>query len=78
MMSLEERELGDMDQPTISNISTEDLQNLSFLKDNVPLYIEKMGEQRGQFDIPTLELFPVTSLEIRKVDGKPVLVLRSS
>lgn len=67
-----------MDQPTISNISTEDLQNLSFLKDNVPLYIEKIGEQRGQFDIPTLELFPVTSLEIRKVDGEPVLVLRSS
>ena len=54
------------------------MQNLSFLKDNVPLYIEKMGEQRGQFDIPTLELFPVTLLEIRKVDGKPVLVLRSS
>lgn len=67
-----------MDQPTMSNISTEDLQNLSFLKDNVPIYIEKMGKKRGQLDIPTLELFPVTSLEIRKVNGKPVLVLRSS
>ena len=67
-----------MGQPIVSNISTEDLQNLSFQKDNVPLYIEKMGEQIGQFDIPTLELFPVTSLEIRKVDGKSVLVLRSS
>ena len=67
-----------MGQPIVSNINKEDLQNLSFLKDSVPLYIEKMGEQRGQFDIPTLELFPVTSLEIRKVDGKSVLVLRSS
>lgn len=71
-MSLEESELGDMDQPTInSSIILKDIKSISF-DENTPLMLEIMEG----YD-PHLVLVPVTSLEVRRTEEGLVIVIKA-